>query len=459
MVARTRKTNQVGQHASSSHDDGSGNVLDVSGILAANLASMAAAASVSVEDDDKDEMLDPAISLADTGHDEDDGGHENDLRLALQQHNEAAEEEHRRQGDLLIARNRGILDDSQQYGYDHQHHHQQQHHHHHHHHHLSADIVASSVRTNEDNSDQLMDSFPDNNNNNNNNNNDSNNHNGVEIDPKKSCPFCGRTFSHPGSLGRHLDLKRGTRLHPAARVDQIRGNVKRRGDAAEIKQRRAQRAKLYNAREDVKRRAKLRRKEKERGDKANAEARLRFIQQLGFPNLPLHASFAFFVLYFLPSSQWPDSLPGRDSFDQVAETIDQVEQITSVNSLYRSRLEAAYDRWTVMNVQDKQDTWTKELRRALEMTLGSFTVHDIGTRDTWLAEEEERVVRSIDEEKEENQPDSSGGDGSPAGLDHVLDADMTAMAFAAAEGNRKSSHLQSSTTIALDPNIDSSLLG
>jgi hypothetical protein len=76
-----------------------------------------------------------------------------------------------------------------------------------------------------------------------------------------------------------------------------------------------------------------------------------------------------------------------------------LNRITSVNNLDRIRLEAAYARWIVMNLQGKQDTWTKELRRAFEMTLGSF-IADIGTRDTWLAEEDERVLRSIEEGKE-----------------------------------------------------------
>jgi hypothetical protein len=120
---------------------------------------------------------------------------------------------------------------------------------------------------------------------------------------------------------------------------------------------------------------------------------------LGFPNLPLDTSFAIFVLYFLPSSQWPDSPPGQDSFDQVAET---VEQNTSVNSSYRSRLEAAYAQWTVMNVQVKQDTW-KQLRLMLEMIVGSVAAYDIGTRDTRpAAEKEERVLRSIEEDEENN---------------------------------------------------------
>jgi hypothetical protein len=260
-------------------------------------------------------------------------------------------------------------------------------------------MMAADSGSVQHNSDQLMHSFPDNS-----DNGASNNHNGVEIDPKLTSPRCGRPLTQSGALGRHLDLKRGTCLHPAAVVDQIRGNVRRKRNAVESKKTPSQWSKNYNAREDIEQRAKMRRKE----NKANPEARLRFIQQLGLPNLPLDASFAFFVLYFLPSNQWPDSLRGQDSFDQVAET---VEQMTSVNSLDGSRLEVAYARWTVMNVQDQHDTWTKQLRVMLEMTLGSFTAYDIGTRDTWACRGKgERMLRSIEEEKEIHQPESLGGD-------------------------------------------------
>ena len=120
---------------------------------------------------------------------------------------------------------------------------------------------------------------------------------GQPVDVKKACPFCGKTFSHPGSLGRHLDLKRGGRLHPAEQIDIIRGDVKRRGDPEEIKARRAKRARLYNSRDDVKERAKVRRKAKEKSDRAKAIARKKFIQRIGVPSLPPHPSFAYVVLY------------------------------------------------------------------------------------------------------------------------------------------------------------------
>ncbi|ANB12057.1 hypothetical protein AWJ20_292 [Sugiyamaella lignohabitans] len=212
--------------------------------------------------------------------------------------------------------------------------------------------------------------------------------NGEPIDPKKVCQFCGRMFSHPGSLGRHLDLKRGNRLHPAALVDRIRGDVKRRGDPVEVKNRRAQRARLYNSREDVKQRAKLRRKEREKTESARAVARLNFIQRLGFPpqagddgakvldptmidthdsssvlaagngtgtgsgsgssgtgglvvdrtdsnsligsvdilSKKYRSSFAYFTLFFLQSNAWPygNDLPSEEHYNQVSTVLATV---------------------------------------------------------------------------------------------------------------------------------------
>lgn len=227
--------------------------------------------------------------------------------------------------------------------------------------------------------------------------------NGEPIDPKKTCPFCGRTFSHPGSLGRHLDLKRGTRLHPAPRVDMIRGDVKRRGDAVEIRARRARRAKMYNAREDVKQRARMRRKAKERSDRARDIARSRFIQRIGQPVLPPHPSFAYLVLYFLSPAQWPHDPPTKQTYEQVDRALGPLAAVDPECSTYRSKLEVAFEQWSVMNMQTKLDIWAREQRRAAEAALGTLTLYDLGARDAWLALEEDKIVRIMGEDRDEGK--------------------------------------------------------
>lgn len=212
----------------------------------------------------------------------------------------------------------------------------------------------------------------------------------TSTDPKKTCPFCTRTFSHPGSLGRHLDLKRGTRLHPAAKVDMMRGDVKRRGDVVEIKARRARRAKLYNSRQDVKERAKARRKHKERSDKAKGIAKSRFINRLGIPQLPPHPTFAYMVLYFLSPYQWPHDPPTRQTYDQLLESLPGGD--------LRSKAEVAFEQWGVMNMQTKIDIWTREQRRAAEAAIGSITLYDLGARESWLALEENKITGEMAEE-------------------------------------------------------------
>ncbi|GMF59718.1 unnamed protein product [[Candida] boidinii] len=62
------------------------------------------------------------------------------------------------------------------------------------------------------------------------------------LDPKKWCQFCGKSFKFPGSLGRHLDLRKGSYQHPQEEIEKLRANVARRGDAEVVKERRAKRA-------------------------------------------------------------------------------------------------------------------------------------------------------------------------------------------------------------------------
>ncbi|KAA8916733.1 hypothetical protein TRICI_001129 [Trichomonascus ciferrii] len=281
---------------------------------------------------------------------------------------------------------------------------------------------------------------------------------GQPIDPKRTCPFCGRTFSHPGSLGRHLDLKRGTRLHPANKVDQIRGDVKRRGDIVEIKARRSKRAKIYNSRPDVKDRARARRKHKERSDKARGIAKSRFIDRLGVPQLPPHPSFAFMVLYFLPPSQWPHDPPTRQTYDQLQTTLD------SLPHELRSKAEVAFEQWSVMNMQTKMDIWAREQRRAAEAAIGSITLYDLGARESWLAMEESRIVSEMvanEDQNHQEEEDDSSSKHHESTSPHDPEVDAVAAAVAAATNQQPhhnhNHHHHHRDDVDINANIDEQL--
>lgn len=219
---------------------------------------------------------------------------------------------------------------------------------------------------------------------------------------KKACEFCGKTFSHPGSLGRHLDLKRGTRLHPAAEIDLIRADVKRRGDAVEIKTRRAKRARVYNSREDVKERARIRRKSKERNDRAHAAARQNFIERIGLPSLPPHPSFAYVVLYFLPPAQWPHDPPTTQTYGHLEQALQPLENLDfQLYNDYTNKINVAFEQWSVMNKQSKMEIWAREQRRVAEAALGRLSLCDLGSREIWLKVEEDRILTRLNQEAEE----------------------------------------------------------
>lgn len=252
---------------------------------------------------------------------------------------------------------------------------------------------------------------------------------------KRACQFCGKTFSHPGSLGRHLDLKRGTRLHPADQVALIRADVKRRGDAVEIKTRRAKRAKVYNSREDVKERARARRRERERMDRARAVARQKFIERIGLPSLPAHPSFAYVVLYFLPPAQWPHDPPTAQTYHQLEQALQPLQGVDmKMFNDYVNKVNVAFEQWSVMNKQSKMEIWAREQRRVAEAALGSLSLYDLGSREIWLRLEEARVLEAInlDSQREDEGDTSShrsakknGDDGEHQGNPDMVDGMST----------------------------------
>lgn len=234
-------------------------------------------------------------------------------------------------------------------------------------------------------------------------------------DPKKMCPFCQRTFSHPGSMGRHLDLKKGTRLHPADLIERIRADVKRRGDAEKVKQRRRVRARKYNAREDVKERSKVKRRTREKIARAKRVALTTFVNTLGKPQLQPHPSFPRLVLYFLSPDQWPHDPPTLETYRLLCGFLNskfleghQGEEVRFYDEIMQ-KVHTASENWLTISETSKQEIWIRELRRAAEDSLRGTSLYDLGNRENWIIQEAHRLVET-NAHKDESDEDHSDDD-------------------------------------------------
>lgn len=246
-------------------------------------------------------------------------------------------------------------------------------------------------------------------------------------DPKKMCPFCQRTFSHPGSMGRHLDLKKGTRLHPADLIERMRADVKRRGDAEKVKQRRRVRARKYNAREDVKERSKVKRRTREKIIRAKRIALTEFVSRLGKPQLQPHPSFPRLVLYFLSPDQWPHDPPTLETYRLLCGFLNskfleghQGEDVRFYDEIMQ-KVHTASENWLTISDSSKQEIWIRELRRAAEDSLRATSLYDLGNRDNWILQEAHRLIETnankddsgddhSDEDDENDQDDEAKKD-------------------------------------------------
>lgn len=245
------------------------------------------------------------------------------------------------------------------------------------------------------------------------------------LDPKKTCPFCQRTFSHPGSMGRHLDLKKGTKLHPAELIEKMRADVKRRGDVEQVKQRKRIRAQKYNAREDVRERSKAKRRVREKINRARKSALNKFILRLGKPQLQPHPTFPRLVLYFLSPNQWPHDPPTLETYRLLCGFLNTIfldgkqgEDVRFYDEIMQ-KVHTASENWLTLSDAAKQETWIRELRRAAEDSLTNISLYDLSNREEWITEEAHRTIEanpkdgsdsnSDDEQEQEDNPSLKEG--------------------------------------------------
>ncbi|GMF04347.1 unnamed protein product [[Candida] boidinii] len=276
------------------------------------------------------------------------------------------------------------------------------------------------------------------------------------LDPKKWCQFCGKSFKFPGSLGRHLDLRKGSYQHPQGEIEKLRANVARRGDAEVVKERRAKRAREYNRRDYVKEKNRQRRKLQSRAYREKEKSLLNFLKNLSTPVLPSHPSFPRMVLFFLPPSKWPHDPPTYQTLQNLVDFFSESEKlekgleniqvkkdkrghirkaivksetdnlqkysnlIDNVNfpqsskllllsdcsiktNYYKEKLKIAYENWQTFTTTMKKEMWAREQRLCAQEALGKMTLFDFAIRDKIASEISRIKLRELESNQKKIQ--------------------------------------------------------
>lgn len=219
---------------------------------------------------------------------------------------------------------------------------------------------------------------------------------------QKHCVFCGADFQQPGSLGRHLDRKKGDNLHPSDKIDQLRQNVTRRkkpsgSDDDLVKQvnkriKKQEIAKRYNLKDDVRERNRLRRKMRDRQIKSRLSVLEDF--QNGFGDHSDISNFGHFVCMFLPVGQWPDTPPDGNLRDIVVDGVKRYKHpLWTEDKVYE-----AFERWEKLPHDMKQTVWQQECKQSLDQTLKNVTLYDIQNRKEIFQLQQQKLVDDYSKE-------------------------------------------------------------
>lgn len=231
------------------------------------------------------------------------------------------------------------------------------------------------------------------------------------VDPKKMCPFCQKTFSHPGSMGRHLDLKKGTKLHPIELIEKMRSDVKRRGDIEKIKERRRLRAKRYYEKTEVKERNKKQRKGRDKLLRAKKQFIQLFYEKLGKPDLEENPTFPRLVFYFLPPHQWPNDPPTLETYRLLCNVLNEKflpneEENAKIYFETMQKIHSASENWLVLNDSAKQEIWIKEIRQAAIDSMMNNSLYDLKHRDDWVLKcAKEKILNSDKNDNDDDDDD------------------------------------------------------
>ena len=217
------------------------------------------------------------------------------------------------------------------------------------------------------------------------------------FDPKKYCKFCKKHFSHQGSYGRHLDLKKGDQLHPVEEIAKIRSKVIRRNgflDNERIEARKSKKkvaSRIYNKRESVKEKNKIRRKLRDREIKAKLLTNEWYLNQLGNGSMK-HGlpTFAKIVCLYLPVRSWPvGSPPGDDVFDEL------IAISANHSSILLEEVKDSYTIWQSYSFEKRRDLWFAEQKKTLEETLGNFSLIDVQQRNQIIDKQKKDTFQDL----------------------------------------------------------------
>lgn len=193
---------------------------------------------------------------------------------------------------------------------------------------------------------------------------------GTKLDAKNVCMFCDKSFLYPGSLGRHLDRKKGTEGHPEDVISKLRANVRRVGDVENSKRRAKERLRRYRSKEEVKERRRIQRKKQYAESKTRK--RLSDLDTEISPSVTLtveeNISYPKLVIFNLPPAKWPTGLPSNTTYSELSKAITTEE--------LQQKLSAAKASWENLDELSKLRLWSNEYHDALREILGELTLKE-----------------------------------------------------------------------------------
>lgn len=219
----------------------------------------------------------------------------------------------------------------------------------------------------------------------------------------EQCNFCNAIFKYPGSLGRHLDRKKGDDLHPLEQVQEIRKSTKRRkSNTTEVdvlrqvdkKIRGQANSRKYNLKEHIKEKNKLRRKTRDRQIKAKLIAHAEFIDRFGKRHVDLDSNFAYIVCMFLPLNQWPQDPPDSNTFSMLRTRIEQTD--LSMVPLLKEKATESFERWRKISKDIQENVWQQEKSQCLSNTLGNITLFELQNCSQHLDYQSTKIIEDLE---------------------------------------------------------------
>lgn len=191
---------------------------------------------------------------------------------------------------------------------------------------------------------------------------------------KRVCVYCKKQFSHQGSYGRHLDLKKGDSLHPLDEINAFRSKVIRRGNSSFKKQSKSKKPNIIlNDEIGKEEKNKIRRKLRDRRIKAKLFSIDWIINRFGHTKLSESDNFAKMVCLYLPRSNIPKRHPNFDTYELLMGYLTSIKDQLDGNGLIE-KTHQTYQDWTKLSEPEKENLWLYEYNKTLNETLKDFSL-------------------------------------------------------------------------------------